>query len=361
MNPPTHRPVLLLGSVALNSARDVFESVAGTLDGLVKRIPDGETGTRRHWINWQGDVLAKGQGIDVISERRMPDGTRRPVLAVKPGTSTAGVRFGTTGYVQAAIDSHAVFDELKQQGRILPSTRFQVSLPTPLAVVFEFFAPSSVRTALPAYERRILLDLDRLVREIPPGDLAIQWDIGIEIARILEFPNAAKNYPLDELVQAIGRVADNVPAEVELGLHLCYGDMGHRHLVEPKDSSLMVDFANRLIARIERPIGWLHMPVPRDRDDDAYFAPIAGLQLPDDTELYLGLIHLTDGIEGARRRVDAALRTVAQFGVAAECGLGRRSLDSMQRLLELHRDVATLGMALPPPGSGKAGWGDPQL
>jgi hypothetical protein len=27
-----------------------------------------------------------------------------------------------------------------------------------------------------------------------------------------------------------------VPAEVELGLHLCYGDPGHKHVVEPKDT-----------------------------------------------------------------------------------------------------------------------------
>ena len=36
-----------------------------------------------------------------------------------------------------------------------------------------------------------------------------------------------------------------------------------------------------------------------ERDDDAYFAPLADLQLPAETELYLGLVHRQDGAEGA--------------------------------------------------------------
>jgi hypothetical protein len=86
----------------------------------------------------------------------------------------------------------------------------------------------------------------------------------------------------------------------------------------------------------------MHMPVPRDRSDDAYFAPLKGLRLEPDTELYLGLIHLTDGVEGAKRRIAAAKRVVTDFGVSTECGFGRRPPETIPRLLELHRDVAAL-------------------
>ena len=60
----------------------------------------------------------------------------------------------------------------------------------------------------------------------------------------------------------------------------------------------MVDVANDLCARIRRPIELIHMPVPRDRSDDAYFEPLRRLSLTPQTELCLGLVHHTDGIAG---------------------------------------------------------------
>ncbi|MBV8451855.1 MAG: hypothetical protein JOZ29_06230 [Deltaproteobacteria bacterium] len=66
----------------------------------------------------------------------------------------------------------------------------------------------------------------------------------------------------------------------------------------------------------------------------------AGLQ--PGTELYLGLVHLTDGLEGAKRRVAAASGVISDFGIAAECGLGRHQPDTIGRLLRLHREIAAL-------------------
>ncbi len=109
--------------------------------------------------------------------------------------------------------------------------------------------------------------------------------------------------------------AQHVPADAELGLHLLsYCDPGHKHVIEPKDTKLMVDLTNALVAAIKHPIAWIHMPVPRERDDVAYFAPLKGLKLGHGTELYLGLVHLTDGIDGARRRLAAAKQVVGDFG-----------------------------------------------
>jgi hypothetical protein len=59
--------------------------------------------------------------------------------------------------------------------------------------------------------------------------------------------------------------------------------------------------------------------------------------------VYLGLVHLTDGLEGAKRRLAAARRVVDvdDFGVATECGFGRRPAETVSALLELHQQVAT--------------------
>ena len=104
----------------------------------------------------------------------------------------------------------------------------------------------------------------------------------------------------------------------------------------------MVEFANRVARDIERPIQLIHMPVPRNRADDAYFEPLRRLELRPETELCLGLVHHTDGIEGTRRRLATARKYVADFSVATECGFGRRDPRTIPELLRIHAQVAEL-------------------
>jgi hypothetical protein len=97
-----------------------------------------------------------------------------------------------------------------------------------------------------------------------------------------------------------------------------------------------------ILAGLERPLQWLHLPVPVDRTDDGYFQPLAGLPVDGETEVYLGLVHFRDGVEGTRARIGTALRHLPEFGVATECGLGRRpperggAPDTLIPLLEAH-------------------------
>ena len=61
--------------------------------------------------------------------------------------------------------------------------------------------------------------------------------------------------------------------------------------------------SNGITLGVTRVINWIHLPVPKARQDDSYFAPLANLEISPDTELYLGLIHASDGLSGARERV----------------------------------------------------------
>jgi len=105
-----------------------------------------------------------------------------------------------------------------------------------------------------------------------------------------------------------------------------------------------VEISNMLSKKVRRPLAWIHMPVPRDRADDAYFRPLSDLRIASETELYLGLMHLTGGIEGYRRRVNVAKRHRSDFGIATECGMGRRPPESIPELLKLHALAAVDGI-----------------
>jgi hypothetical protein len=327
--------------VPLQSASAVFEAVGSKLGSLAKRIPDGETGERKDWIMWQADVVKKAKGLEKGGTRELQGGYHFQLYRVAPGAEK-NVAFGPLGYASAAISSYQTFKKMRADGKIPAETRFQVSLPTPIAVVMSFCEPSSFQSTWPAYEKRLKTEIEEMLSAIPPYDLAVQWDIAAELCFILENPELAKAIPMEALVASIARVSEGIPQEAELGLHLCYGDPGHKHVVEPKDTKLMVDLMHALVAGIKHPIAFVHLPVPRDRDDAAYFEPLKQLKLPAKTELYLGLIHLTDGVAGANRRLATAKKIVSDFGIATECGFGRRSPETIPQLLDLHREVANL-------------------
>ena len=55
--------------------------------------------------------------------------------------------------------------------------------------------------------------------------------------------------------------------------------------------------------------------------------------------LYLGVVHLADGAEGARSRIALAGEVVPRFGLATDCGWGRRPAETVQNLLDLHARI----------------------
>jgi hypothetical protein len=336
--------VHLCGSVPLADSETVFRTVAAKLGGRARRIPDGEPGERDNWVVWQLPKLEAHPDLELApppSPEYGPSLRARP----KPGVDPSSVKFGPLGYSDAAIKSWEVFSRLRAEGVIAPDVRFQVSLPTPIAVVAAFVGAHQAQLEA-AYEARLLIELDEILAAIPAADLAIQWDTAVEFA-VFEgvFPAwFGTDYPSRraEVVTRLVRLGDAVPGEVELGYHLCYGDFGHEHFVEPADTSKLAAVAGEVAAGLGRRLDWVHMPVPRDRTDAAYFAPLADLSLPAETTLFLGLVHATDGLDGARARIDAARGAVKTFGVATECGMGRRPAEQIPALLDLHTAVAAL-------------------
>ncbi|MEV3921185.1 hypothetical protein [Actinomadura coerulea] len=340
MKPTVH----LCGSVPLADSEAVFRAAANALSGRVRRIPDGEPGERGNWVVWQLPKLSAHPDLETVPP---PGREYGPTMRVrpKPGVDPASVTFEPLGYSAAALDSWQVFTRLRAEGVIPPDVRFQVSLPTPIAVVAAFVAEHHAELEA-AYEARLLAELEEILAVIPPTDLAVQWDTAVEFAVFEEVYPAwyGTDYPsrLAETVKRLVRLGDAVPEDVELGYHLCYGDFEHTHFVEPADTSKLAAVAGGIAEGIGRLLDWVHMPVPRDRADEAYFAPLSALSLPAETTLFLGLVHATDGLEGARARIDAARGTVKRFGIATECGMGRRPPEQIPALLALHAAAADL-------------------
>ena len=328
----------LVGSVPLADNEAVFREVAARLSTHLRRIPDGETGARTNWIQWQFPLLREVPGFEPSEAE--PERFGVPALQLADGVSMDDVVLPDLGYRDAAIESYEVFARLQQEGLIRPGVRFQVCLPTPLAVIRVAFALRDQQAVEVGYERKLLEELDGIIDAVPPHELAVQWDTAVEFSILEGLGESFMEDPEREVLDRLVRLGNHVPQDVDMGYHLCYGDAGHRHFIEPSDTSKLVAVANGVSEGVERPIQWLHMPVPRDRADAAYFAPLRDLRLRPETEFYLGLVHMTDGPAGALARIAAAQTVVTDFGVATECGFGRRDPATVPALLDIHAEVA---------------------
>jgi hypothetical protein len=343
------RNIYLVGSVPLASAGDVFETVGAALGARIKRLPDGETGPRGDWITWLEPVFAEHPAFQKSGEffRVHASGTGRERYALRPGFVAEEISFDNLFYADMAKQSYSQFKRLKDAGKIAPGTKFQVDLVPAHSVIWLFLVESLHAPIDPVYNEALKREVDKIAAAIPHDELAIQFDVASAVFARLE-RNEASSYgatkaQMQEKFSAIlVELGNRVPADVDLLYHLCYGDSNHRHVVEPSDMGDMVEFANRVVREIKRPVQLIHMPVPRNRADDAYFAPLQRLELRPETELCLGLVHYTDGVEGTKRRLATAKRYAEKFAIATECGFGRRDPRTIPELLRIHAKVADL-------------------
>jgi hypothetical protein len=336
---PEH--VHLVGSVALDSVEEVFRTAGTLLGRRLKRVPDGEPGGRRLWISWQYPLLRANAYLQ-IDPVALGQAGMFPKLRLADGVRSADIHFGELGYAREARTSYQDFLSSRALGELPATARFQVSLPTPFAVIAPFCVTPDIAAIEPAYEKAMLAEVARICAAIPHHDLAIQWDVCIEM--VIWDGQLAARYPKEgtsqaDLLARLVRLGDAVPDDVELGFHLCYGDLDAKHFVEPVDATKMVELANALAAAVKHKIAFLHMPVPIACNDDAFFKPMAGLKLAPQTELYLGMVHAEDGAAGLKKRAEAAAKYVRDFGIATECGIARqRKPELVRKILAIHAE-----------------------
>ncbi len=332
--------VHLVGSIGLDTVEEVFRTVGNELGPHLQRVPDGEVGGRKLWISWQYPLLRASTFLRPDPSGKVRPTNRFALLTLAEGVAPADVHFGELGYAREARASYLDFVTARDKGELPKHVRFQVCLPTPFAVVSSVMMPDAMPAVEAAYEKAMIAEVAMLCRHIPHRDLCIQWDVCNEMVvwdgqKTDAVPYAEE--PHEAIVARLARLSAAVPDDVELGLHLCYGDFGAKHFVEPKDAAAMVDFANALSRGISHKLAYIHMPVPIERGDEAFYRPFRDLKLPDGTALFLGVVHAKDGVAGTKARIAAARRYAPAFGIATECGMARaRSEQTVRELLKIH-------------------------
>ena len=211
--------------------------------------------------------------------RRSKARRRRRECACAPVSTQAKSSSARSAMPKSRRNSYAVFRRLRDDGVIPHGVKFQVSLPTTAAFLNAHVVYSQHAIIEPIYRAQLLAEVRQMANTIAPSDLAVQWDVSTEMGQWESVRHAYFDDVQKGVVDRLTIHCNAVPNGIELGIHLCYGDYGHRHWKEPATTANMVAVYNALSERVTRPINWLHMPVPRSRDDDAYYAPLRDLRL----------------------------------------------------------------------------------
>ena len=345
---------LLVGSIPLDTVEDVLKTFGAELGTFLPAIPDGEVGPRLHWISRvHYQVLVGHPDLEIVRRPRPDNGVERQHphdasdnwgFRVREGVDI--VRFGNPGwrlgFARDAVNSYFVFKTLREKGVLPPDIRFQVSMPMVNSVLPPRIVetPGDLEKLRPGYEEALAAELANIVRRIPAKDLAIQWDCSSELQDCYGLiPQLPRDGAVERNLGQIRRLVPLIPEGAALGYHLCFGTLGGWPRFTPDDLAPAVALANGIIEASGRRVDWMHIPAI-ERTDDAFYAPLAGLE-PRGASVYLGLVHHMDTFA---ERLAAARKFLPAFGVAAYCGFGRLPPADMPQVLADHkRAVAMAG------------------
>lgn len=358
---------MIVGSVPLAGPEQVFRACGSSLSPYLAAYPDGETGDRKYWTfslaqliySKHPDLVAvnapEGGEVSQPGREASSEEWNRSWWTFRLRDGVERLTFGPLHYAPAAVESYGIFTRLRDEGVLPRGARFQISLPATGSAVMGFFAHSNEWPAIyDAYRRAIRSEVKRIVEQLPPDDLVIQWDIASEVRDILAgdrpllpwSPQTSLEEKWQRHLGDMNELSYEIPDAVGLGYHFCFGTWGGWPKSYADDASVVVRLANEAVRRAGRRVDYVHMPVMPDARDD-FFPPLADLAIGE-TKPFLGIV-LNDGMAEFERRAKTAARYLSDFGIASYCGWGREAPEDVPALLaDLHACCERLTQTLMP-------------
>lgn len=338
------------GSVNLPDAETVMREISSRIPTSVRRMTEGETGDRGNWVFFQRQKFAAMPEFEAAPVPETGgDYERIPVLRLVDGASPDEVRWPDIGYAAAYNDSFETFRRLQDDGVVASDARLQLQFPTPIAGL-SMVSPDDAQRLAPHYAAALFADLHQALGRLPHDRIAVQWDVAVEIG-LLAGGFSAEPPPFETVIAGLVACLDQVPDDVPVGVHLCYGDYQHAHFVQPESLALQVRVLNALAESARRPPAFAAFTVPQGRSDAGYFEPLRDLRTGPATELAFALVpyHPDDQAPGTTagqaRLIDTYLGEsmggARDWSVCTECGMGRVERDDVARLLDLHHEIVT--------------------
>ena len=139
------------------------------------------------------------------------------------------------GFAEEAILSHKIFSQKQDAGILSPKSKFLISIPTAFAPVYSFISYEFQEVIYPLYEEAIINEVKYIFERLDPETIAIQWDVATEMSIFEKVYKATFDDEWDILISRLAKLGETIPAQAELGYHLCYGSMNNQHLKAAKN------------------------------------------------------------------------------------------------------------------------------
>lgn len=247
---------------------------------------------------------------------------RLPTQGSNRHWAPASVEEGVAATFRAAREAYEGYRRAAADGRVSGDLRWQLSLPSPFTWLSRTVPPEQVASLLQPLQQQVTAEMLSLTEQIPGRDIALQWDLAAETAlwesrgRDLSAGRQLAGAVLEGLV-ALGAC---VPAEAQLGYHLCRRDGTGATAPDPLDAAQLSHLAGALLASVERNIDFLHVPAARVDASAEWFAPYARLQAWPDTELHVGVAWADEDTAAVTARIEATREALQRFAPAPACG-----------------------------------------
>ncbi len=279
-----HPIIHFVGSIPLPDTEAVFRTLVGATGRHVTRLPDGETGMRKTWIRFLQDVLAENPAIEYAND--VPpfkfvqwDGKlvrEIPRLRHQARRDADAAHAFKTGYADMAIESWSVFDRLQGAGAIPAGVKFQISIPTPIAPTYNNMVPSDrPRTAAGADAgvHRRGRGHRQGAAERPHRHPVGRLPGGAGLGELLR-PRSGR-FPHRDARRPERRSATRCRRRSSLAITFATAARPTSTWCSPRTPASWSRWSTRSSPGVARPINFFHLPVPKGRTDDGYFAPLA--------------------------------------------------------------------------------------
>ena len=283
------KPLLTIGSIPCKTPEETFQLLGPAIGRQLAGITHGEPGFRNMWIVFNAPFVYEPNPDIIITNKPKPNRDKtvfkdadipewlptswEEMWCCKVKDGVDEVHFETLGYTDYAVECYETFCKLRDEGIIPKGVRYQVNFPFPEDFTRWCTAEDrDFQIMTRAIVEVLGREITELVKRIPHDDLVVQWDVCWEVfacdrddymgRKPLDWK--AEGDPYERYAGYMETLSPLVPESIPLGMHLCYGDLEHSHLIEPKDLGVVVKMANIAVKRAGRRFDYIQMPVPRD-------------------------------------------------------------------------------------------------
>ena len=320
-------------------------------------LPDGEVGdktpqfpkgNRIAWVIYAIEVLtADPASWEIVKPPvRGADGMAvdyNSIQKLKPRRSPAEMpNFVKLGYDDYFRRSYPLFKQIRQT-RGLNGLKFQLGIPTGFAMGFAFKSQIDWLRYTNAFNTVLAREVNNARKEAGE-DLIVQIEVPPEVFAAYTLPAPLMGLALRPIHDLLRKIEPGA----QIGMHLCLGDFHNQALVHPKTLSKMVAFSNRLVESWPRQhkLVYVHYPLSEAAQPPptaaGYYQPLKDIRLPSDTHFVAGFVHEKLSRADNARILAAIEQARGQaVDVACACGLGRRTPQVADQLLELMQQLVT--------------------